>query len=145
MNSTLSARGECVYGRGIKEKYNGRPTDTPVAMSCEEHVDAVIKYIDENLGNIQTLREIAETTDVSYQTLRKAFRREKGLTIRDYLRRKRIDEMRRLLLGTDEPVSKVSPRVGYSSDSSAIRAFQGATGMTIQQYRRRYSRKGKSY
>lgn len=73
----------------------------------DERIDRVTSHIEENIGDIETTREVAEVVDVSYETLRKRFRREKGVPIGTYIRQARIDEMKRLLLETDEPVYKV--------------------------------------
>lgn len=108
----------------------------------EERIDRVTAYIRENIGDIESAREVAEIVDVSYQTLRKRFRREMGMPFGKYIRQVRIDEARRLLVETDEPVYVVCWKVGYSSDSNGVRAFKRQTGMTMGEYRRRY--RGKS-
>lgn len=104
----------------------------------DERIDRVTSYIEENVGDIERAREVAEVVDVSYETLRKRFRREVGMPIGTYIRQVRIDEARRLLLETDDPVYVVCWEVGFSSDSNGIRAFKRHTGMTMEEYRRRY-------
>jgi AraC-like DNA-binding protein len=76
--------------------------------------------------------------DVAYETLRKRFRREMGVPIGQYLRQKRIDEARRFLLDTNDPVYVICWEVGFSSDSSGIRAFKRETGLTMEEYRHRH-------
>jgi len=73
--------------------------------------------------------------DVAYETLRKRFRREMRVPIGQYLRQKRIDEARRLLLDTNDPVYVICWEVGFPSDSSGIRAFKRETGLTTEEYR----------
>lgn len=104
----------------------------------EERIDRVTSHIEENIGEIETVREVAEIVDVSYETLRKRFRRAKGVPLGTYIRRVRIDEARRLLIETDDPAYVVCWKVGFSSDSSGIRAFKHHTGMTMGEYRQRY-------
>lgn len=108
----------------------------------EERIDRVTSYIEENIGDIETTREVAEIVDVSYETLRKRFRREKGVPIGKYIRQVRVDVARRLLVETDKPVYMVCWEVGYSSDSNGIRTFKHRTGMTMGEYRRRYRERG---
>jgi len=104
----------------------------------EERLDRITSYIEENIGDIASAQEVAEVVDVSYETLRKRFRREKGIPIGTYIRQKRIDEARRLLIKTEDPVYAVCWKVGFSSDSNGIRTFKRETGMTMGEYRRRY-------
>ena len=61
-----------------------------------------------------------------------------GVPIGKYVRQVRIDEARRLLVETDDPVYVVCRKVGYSSDSNGIRAFNRYVGLTMQEYRRSY-------
>lgn len=61
-----------------------------------------------------------------------------GVPIGKYVRQVRIDEARRLLVETDDPVYVVCRKVGYSSDSNGIRSFKRHTGMTMKEYRHQY-------
>ncbi len=96
------------------------------------------RHIEEHLADVESPREVASALDVSYETLRKRFRRAAGVPIGRYIRQARIDRARKLLITTDDPVHVVCRRVGFASDSSGIRAFKRATGLTMAQYRRGY-------
>lgn len=109
-----------------------------------ERIKRVTSYIEDHLEEIDSPRECAEVVDVSYEALRKQFRRAKGMPVGKYIRQARIDEARRRLLETDEPVYKICWKVGFSSDSNGIRAFKRCTGMTMGEYRRRYQGEGSS-
>lgn len=108
------------------------------AFRWNERIDRVTSYIEKNIGDIGTAREVAEVVDVSYETLRKRFRRTVGVPIGKYIRQKRIDKARRLLLETDMLVYEVCRHVGYSSDTNGIRAFKREVGMTMEEYRQKY-------
>lgn len=104
----------------------------------DRRLDRVTTYIENHLADIQTACDVADVVDVSYETLRKRFRRKLGVPIGTYIRQTRIDEARRRLLETDEPVYVVCWKVGFSSDSNGIRAFKRQMGMTMGEYRQRY-------
>lgn len=106
----------------------------------DERIDRVASYVKENIGDVDTARVVAEVVDVSYETLRKRFRREMAVPIVQYLRQQRINEARRLLLETGDPVYTICLEVGFACDSSGIRAFKRETGMTMAAYRREYSK-----
>jgi AraC-like DNA-binding protein len=103
-----------------------------------ERIRRVLAYIDDHLSEIEQAREVAEAVDVSYHTLRKQFRKQVGIPVGAYITRARVNEARRLLIETDNPVYVVCRKIGYSSDSNGIRAFKHCTGMTMGEYRRRY-------
>jgi len=108
------------------------------AHTWDERIERVTSHIQEHIGDISTARDVTEVVDVSYEALRKQFRREKGIPIGEYIRLARIDKARRLLIETDDPVYVVCRKVGYSSDTNGIRAFRRCTGMTMEEYRGRY-------
>lgn len=113
-------------------------SDSPTQVAWDARIGRVTQYIEDNVKTIETASEVAAIVDVSYETLRKRFRREVGIPIGKYIQQKRIDEACQLLLETDAPVYVVCRRIGYSSDSNGIRAFKRHTGMTMEQYRRKY-------
>jgi AraC-like DNA-binding protein len=96
------------------------------------------RHIEQHLTHIESPREVAVALDVSYETLRKQFRRAVGVPMGQYIRQARVDRARKLLIATDDPVHVVCRRVGFASDTSGIRTFGRATGLTMAQYRRRY-------
>lgn len=102
--------------------------------NSNQRVDHARAYIANYLSDIRSPREVARALDVSYETLRKQFRKVVDVPIGQYIRQARIDQARQLLVETDDPVYVICREVGYSSDSSGIRA----TGLTMDQYRRQY-------
>ena len=110
-------------------------------QTLDDRIDRVTSYVNANIGDIETARAVGDIVDVSYETLRKRFRREMGVPIGKYVRQVRIDEARRLLVETDDPVYVVCWEVGFSTDSSGIRAFKRKTGMTIAEYRRQHKQR----
>lgn len=107
-------------------------------LTWDERIDRVTSHIEENVGDLDTAEEAAAVVDVSYETLRKRFRREMGVPLGKYIRQARIDEARRLLIETDKPVYVVCRKVGYANDSNGIRAFRRCTGMTMEEYRKKH-------
>jgi len=69
-----------------------------------ERIRRVLTYIDDHLSEIERARAVVEAVDVSYETLRKQFRKEVGIPPGAYIRQARIDKARRLLVETDEPI-----------------------------------------
>ncbi len=70
--------------------------------------------------NVQQLRRDCGISDKSVSG---EFARSVGVPLGDYIRGKRLETAKRLLLHTDLPVAKISDLVGYGRSASFSRAF----------------------
>jgi AraC-like DNA-binding protein len=77
-----------------------------------------------------TVPELAETLELSQNYLASLFRRRFGMTIQQYLLRRRIEYARHLLLSTDLPASKIGARVGLPDPRHFNKRFRSLTGQT---------------
>lgn len=69
------------------------------------------------------------------ETLRKAFVRAEGVSLSDYLRKKRVDVMKHLLVTTDLKCYAVCRQVGIKRADTGVKLFKRTTGMTMDEYR----------
>ena len=92
--------------------------------------------IDSAFAELAGPEDVAAAVGVPLETLRKAFRRERGVWPREYIERRRVAEARRLLAETDLLSYEVGLAVGWHREDTASRAFHRATGMTMREYRR---------
>lgn len=83
-----------------------------------------------------SLKDIANTLDVHPVHLARAFRREFGCTIGDYVRRVRV-EFVCAQLGTNATLADLALQAGFSDQSHLTRVFKRLTGLTPKQYRLR--------
>ena len=99
-------------------------------------VDQVKKLIAENLsvGNLQR-DELAAMVHVSPGHLSRIFKKETGMSLSDYIMKKRIAVAKQLLAKTSLSVTSITQRVGISYSSYFTRIFKEQTGMTPQEYR----------
>lgn len=107
-------------------------------MSSNKHAERIRHYIEENLRTIESPRDVAEALDVPYSTLRKHVRKKMQVPLGTYIRQRRVDRMRDMLVETDRPVYEICRAAGYASDTSGIRAFRRCEGITPAEYRRCY-------
>jgi two-component system response regulator YesN len=100
----------------------------------ETLVAAAMAYIQAHLSRIHSPQEVADALGCSYETLRKVFSRERGITLGRYLEVCRIEEMKRLLGESDLQIKQICYELGLREDSAA-HLFRRVTGMTMQAWR----------
>jgi len=88
-----------------------------------------------------SLWELASALGVHPVHLAREFRRHFQCTVGGYIRRLRIDFVRRALLETDAPLTEIALDAGFSDQSHLTRAFREATGVPPAQFRKFCRRK----
>jgi AraC family transcriptional regulator len=84
-----------------------------------------------------SLSEVAAAAGVHPVYLSGAFRKSKGCTVGDYVRRLRVDLARAALAGRDRTLQAIAADCGFSDQSHFTRVFHRLTGLTPAEYRRR--------
>jgi AraC-like DNA-binding protein len=103
----------------------------------EESIGVLVKrYVKGNLDKKITLSEIARSLHCSTVTLTEHFRSEFGITIMEYVRRKRMEEARRLLLATDAPLREIALMLGYPDVEYFSRSFKSEFGQPPAAWRK---------
>ncbi|WP_331450279.1 helix-turn-helix domain-containing protein [Streptomyces prasinus] len=107
---------------------------------------AVHAFIDRHLGTRQLTPEaIAAAHHISVRHLHRLFR-ERGTTVGEWIRRRRLERCRQDLLTpacAELTVQAIGARWGFGHASEFSRAFRGAYGVPPGEYRRRAGHKGR--
>ena len=82
------------------------------------------RYIKSNLTRKLTLKDIARNLHCSTVTLTEHFKAEFGITINEYITRKRMELAERLLLTTDKPLREIASASGFSDVEYFSRTFK---------------------
>ncbi len=93
----------------------------------------ILQYINENVGEIAGVKELAEHFGVNPSYLSGLFSREMNVPLKQYLTVRKISLARELLAG-GESVSGTAYLCGFSSASHFIAAFRRITGVTPRAY-----------
>lgn len=96
----------------------------------------VKRYIKNNLSQKLTLREIARNLHCSTVTLTEHFRAEFGITICEYIVKKRMELAEKLLLGTDDPLREIAALAGFSDVEYFSRTFKARHGVSPARWRK---------
>lgn len=114
----------------VSSYYANAKTNTLLNDEDSLALEKAISYIDNHymLDIRQDLLE--KITLMSGTKLKKCFKLKTGLTITEYLQRKRIDMAEILLTKTDLSIKNVAESVGYSSHSRFTKLYRRYKGVT---------------
>jgi AraC-like DNA-binding protein len=99
----------------------------------------ICRYIDTHLGDDITAKGLWRHFNYHPSALRKLFREELHLTLKNYVDSKRLEKARELLTSTNLKVQEIALQVGYVNAQSFIAFFHQAVHCTPVEYRKRNS------
>jgi AraC family transcriptional regulator len=91
-------------------------------------VQAALIFVRENYATNIDVYMVARHAGMAPHHLHRTFRAIHGLTLHQQIVQLRLDEAKRLLEGTDLPISRICSRVGYSSLPSFTNLFRSRFG-----------------
>ena len=96
----------------------------------------ILEYMEEHFNERLTLNLLATKCFYNPKYFSSVFKDCYGMTVTDYIQRKRIEHGCKLLEETDLPVEEVSRRVGYDDSVRFYRYFKKICGVTPRVYRK---------
>ena len=109
------------------------------SSSEPEVVTRAKKYIIENLGEKIVLEKVATHVGVSPYYFCKLFKQSTGMTLTEYVNRRRVEWAKRKLTDPRIRVTEVAYDVGYQSLSQFNRSFSKYVGMSPTRFREHQS------
>lgn len=103
-------------------------SDKSIAKSIQD-------YVDQHYSEDITRESLSDIFYLNTDYVSKLFKKETGLSFKNYVIQKRIAAAKNLLKNTDLPINTVSDNVGYGNYSYFTRIFKKETGMTPIEYR----------
>ncbi|MGS2741618.1 GlxA family transcriptional regulator [Sinomicrobium sp. M5D2P17] len=115
-----------------------------VFQGQHQHEDKEIlriqKYIEENYNAQVSVEDIAEKANMSKRNFVRRFKNATQNTPLEYLQRVKIEAAKKALERSAESIHSVVYDVGYNDLKTFRKIFKRVTGLTPQDYRRKYSR-----
>ena len=99
-------------------------------------VRRLLAFIDDHVAENPPLAEIAAQIGYSVWYCAEQFHRLTGMTIREYMAKRRICIAADMLRDTDTPIADIALDSGFSSQQALTRAFRKAFGCTPMDYRK---------
>lgn len=112
-----------------------KPNST-VQPSTISRVTGVLRTIEENLGSMWTLTDLAQQSGLSPYHFLRTFEQVTGLTPHQYVRRLRLAEAAVRLSSANEKALDIAIDCGFNDASNFSRAFRSEIGTTPRDFRK---------
>jgi YesN/AraC family two-component response regulator len=96
-----------------------------------------INFVDFNLKEPLSLNYLAEQCNVNASYLSAQFKKEKGITLTDYITARRMEHAASLLHSSDLYIQEIASQCGFLDVNYFTRLFKQQSGMSPREYRKR--------
>ena len=107
---------------------------------CSKQVAECIDYIFDNLHTRITVDELAEEVGLNPAYLSRLFKREVGTSISEYIREKKIETAKNMLIYSEYSPGEIAMVLAFPSQSYFTEIFRKNTGITPAKYRKQFFR-----
>ncbi len=116
---------------------NGQFVSSSVSVEKNRSIDNVLKYIETNYNQPITLEDAAEIGELTPAYFSRKFKKEMGITFKDYLNYIRNRHACQMLLTTDDTVTKIANDCGFNSSNYFKDIFRKMNGVSPREFRKR--------
>lgn len=102
----------------------------------QENVRRILQYINQHFTENFSLQELSNELHLNKYYICHCFKEVTGYTINNYAISKRIEEAKKMLRATDEPIGFISEKLGFNTAVHFSRSFKKYAGMSPQYYRK---------
>lgn len=109
--------------------------EMPEIQSKNKTFDSILAYVQRNMTQNISLRDIANACVCSESTVSHLFKEYTGRSVKRYISDLRIKQAQKLLLASDMPITNISLLCGFSDSNYFSATFKKATGISPTRYR----------
>lgn len=122
----------------IYQYYQEKPIDRyNVSEKNEVYVSQILTFINEQFNQDISFDDLAKVTHLSKSHLMKVFKETLGISISEYINRRRVYEAKKLLITLHHlSVTEIAFTVGYKQLSHFSACFKKITGYSPEKFRR---------
>lgn len=106
-----------------------------ISPESDRAIKAAKSYIEEHLSEELDIHCLCEELNIGRTTLYELFKKETGMGIAAYIRKRRLHAAKKLLKTTDLSVSEISSAVGFSDYNYFSRIYKKTYGKSPKNYR----------
>jgi AraC family transcriptional regulator, transcriptional activator for feuABC-ybbA operon len=97
-------------------------------------VEKIIQFMQQNIQNKVTIRELSKMVQMSEAYLSKSFKENTGYTIIEYFTKLKIDKSKELLIEGNKKVKEVSQELGFNDEFYFSRVFKRIEGINPSEF-----------
>lgn len=127
--------------RDMMREFTVRVAEIREARRYSKPVQTALDEIYLHLQEPLSVDEIAERTGLSRSYFSVLFKKEVGMSVSDYIRKKRIEAAQNMLKYSDFSLLEIGSYLAFNSQSHFVSVFRHETGMTPGAYRRDHYRR----
>lgn len=105
-------------------------------LDTRKKMSRLIRHVHLNFKENLTLKQLSDQFHLSVPYISRAFRKQTGRSLLDYIHELRINSAASLLVTTDLSIAEISSEVGFESFRTFSRVFKLLKGKTPSEYRR---------
>lgn len=110
--------------------------DSTAPECTNEHVDRMLKYIDEHIHDKLSLQLISNELNLSKEYTSAIFKKEMQKTLTDYINERKLTLARELIVSREMTLHAVASHLGYDNYNYFCRIFKNHFGKTPGQVRK---------
>ncbi len=129
-----------ILHRELVYDFADRMRSLNITKGLSRAVRKACDYIYEHLHERIILEDLAKESGIHKNYLCTLFKKETGLTVQEYIRKKKIEAAANMLSYADFSPQAISDYFSFSSQSHFIRLFKSLMGLTPVEYRRKHYR-----
>ncbi|MDX1733585.1 MAG: arabinose operon transcriptional regulator AraC, partial [Halioglobus sp.] len=122
-----------IRARGYSESAAATAMDARIALACD--------YMQRNLAQKFSVEDVAAACSLSTSRLAHLFREQMGVGPKTWINDARLQQARKLLLGSDDSITGIAARVGYEDPAHFSRYFNKNMGCSPRQFRQTFGRR----
>lgn len=115
--------------------YTNRMAKIHKTIGLSKKVIKAMDYIYDNIQSKIRISDIAKKIDINPNYLCELFKKETGISINNFVKKKKIQAAEKLLIYEDFSVAELADIFGFASSSHFIETFKAETGLTPKTYK----------
>jgi LacI family transcriptional regulator len=112
---------------------------TDMLAVTDPDVAAALAFIRRHANRLIQVDDVVEATNASRRVLEKRFKTILHRSVHQEIRRVRVNNMIRLLVGTDMSIADIAAHCGFDGVEHIARHFRKETGLSLREYRKRHA------
>ncbi|MBE6912163.1 MAG: helix-turn-helix domain-containing protein [Ruminococcaceae bacterium] len=107
----------------------------------DELLDKIRRYIDENITENITVKDVSEFVCVEYKYFSHHFALRYGMRLKRYIRRKRLELAKDLIVNSELSMTEIAGKCGFGTIHYMTRVFKSEENISPTEFRRRFKNK----